>query len=186
MTNHIPNDLSHLSEAEFNSLCPQGEHAPGPEPLSPAAQAVLVPAIADPSNWTSRWRVTCFPRHCVQECQPQSCHRRQLEINPCWLSPTDLRCSGRFARSFFLVCRIPAETSSVQSASQARLAAHLTACCSSVPWSAVTHTNLDHTSQPRRGPNHHGHGLTSIQTEHRRNPAGGRSRGFQQEKIHPA
>jgi hypothetical protein len=41
MTNHIPNDLSHLSEAEFNSLCPQGEHAPGPEPLSPAAQAVL-------------------------------------------------------------------------------------------------------------------------------------------------
>ena len=41
MTNHIPNDLSHLSEAEFNSLCPQGEHAPGPEPLSPAAQAML-------------------------------------------------------------------------------------------------------------------------------------------------
>ena len=41
MTNHIPNDLSHLSEAEFNSLCPQGEHAPGPEPFSPAAQAVL-------------------------------------------------------------------------------------------------------------------------------------------------
>ena len=41
MTNHLPNDLSHLSDAEFNSLCPQGEHAPGPEPLSPAAQAVL-------------------------------------------------------------------------------------------------------------------------------------------------
>ena len=40
MTNHLPNDLSHLSDAEFNSLCPQGEHAPGPEPLSPAAQAV--------------------------------------------------------------------------------------------------------------------------------------------------
>jgi hypothetical protein len=37
VTNHEPNDLSHLSEAEFNSLCPQGEHAPGPEPLSPAA-----------------------------------------------------------------------------------------------------------------------------------------------------
>lgn len=37
----IPNDLSHLSDAEFNALCPQGEHAPGPEPLSPAAQAVL-------------------------------------------------------------------------------------------------------------------------------------------------
>jgi hypothetical protein len=41
MTDHIPNDLSHLNEAEFNALCPQGEHAPGPEPLSPAAQAVL-------------------------------------------------------------------------------------------------------------------------------------------------
>ena len=41
MTDHIPNDLSHLSDAEFNALCPQGEHAPGPAPLSPAAQAVL-------------------------------------------------------------------------------------------------------------------------------------------------
>jgi hypothetical protein len=41
MTDHIPNDLSHLSDAEFNALCPQGEHAPGPEPLSPAAQVVL-------------------------------------------------------------------------------------------------------------------------------------------------
>ena len=45
MTNHEPNDLSHLSDAEFNSLCPQGEHAPGPEPLSPAAQAVLDAAV---------------------------------------------------------------------------------------------------------------------------------------------
>jgi hypothetical protein len=41
MTDHIPNDLSHLSNAEFHSLCPQGEHAPGPEPLSPAAQAAV-------------------------------------------------------------------------------------------------------------------------------------------------
>jgi hypothetical protein len=41
MTDITPNDLSHLSDAEFQSLCPQGEHAPGPEPLSPAAQAVL-------------------------------------------------------------------------------------------------------------------------------------------------
>ena len=41
MTDHIPNDLSHLNEEEFNSLCPQGEHAPGPVPISPAAQAVL-------------------------------------------------------------------------------------------------------------------------------------------------
>ena len=46
MTDHIPNDLSHLSDAEFNSLCPQGEHAPGPEPLSHAAQAVLDAAFA--------------------------------------------------------------------------------------------------------------------------------------------
>ena len=41
MTDLTPNDLSHLSDAKFQSLCPQGEHAPGPEPLSPAAQAVL-------------------------------------------------------------------------------------------------------------------------------------------------
>ena len=41
MTDLTPNDLSHLSEDEFNALCPQGEHAPGPHPLSPAAQAVL-------------------------------------------------------------------------------------------------------------------------------------------------
>jgi hypothetical protein len=41
MTDHIPNDLSHLSEEEFNSLCPQGEHAPGPEPATdgPAVQS---------------------------------------------------------------------------------------------------------------------------------------------------
>lgn len=41
MTDLIPNDLSHLSDKEFNALRPQGEHAPGPEPLSPAAQAVM-------------------------------------------------------------------------------------------------------------------------------------------------
>ena len=40
MTDLTPNDLSHLSDEEFNALCPQGEHAPGPEPLSPAAQMV--------------------------------------------------------------------------------------------------------------------------------------------------
>jgi hypothetical protein len=50
VTNHEPNDLSHLSEAEFNSLCPQGEHAPGPEPLSPAAQAVLDATCYDMPN----------------------------------------------------------------------------------------------------------------------------------------
>jgi hypothetical protein len=37
-----PNDLSHLSDEEFNALAPQGYHATGPaEPLSPAAQSVL-------------------------------------------------------------------------------------------------------------------------------------------------
>jgi hypothetical protein len=42
MTNLTPNDLGHLSDEEFNALCPQGHHAPGPaQPLSPAAQAVL-------------------------------------------------------------------------------------------------------------------------------------------------
>ena len=41
MDDLTPNDLSHLSDEEFNALCPQGEHSPGPEPLSPAAEAVL-------------------------------------------------------------------------------------------------------------------------------------------------
>jgi hypothetical protein len=41
MTDLTPNDLSHLSDEAFEALCPQGEHAPGPEPLSPAAQFVL-------------------------------------------------------------------------------------------------------------------------------------------------
>ena len=39
-----PNDLSHLSDEEFNALCPQGEHAPGPAPLSPAAKAIFFAA----------------------------------------------------------------------------------------------------------------------------------------------
>ena len=41
MADLTPNDLSHLSDEEFNALCPQGEHAPGPEPLSPATRAVF-------------------------------------------------------------------------------------------------------------------------------------------------
>lgn len=41
MTDLIPNDLSYMSDADFNALCPQGHHAPGPEPLSPVAQVVL-------------------------------------------------------------------------------------------------------------------------------------------------
>ena len=46
MTDLIPNDLSHMSDEDFNALCPQGEHAPGPEPLSPAAQAVRDAVLA--------------------------------------------------------------------------------------------------------------------------------------------
>ena len=41
MTDLTPNDLSHMSDEDFNALCPQGHHAPGAEPLSLAAQAVL-------------------------------------------------------------------------------------------------------------------------------------------------
>ena len=41
MTDPTFNNLGNLIFEEFNALCPQGEHAPGPEPLSPAAQAVL-------------------------------------------------------------------------------------------------------------------------------------------------
>ena len=45
MTDPTPNDLSHMSDEDFNALCPQGHHAPGAEPLSPAAQAVLDAAV---------------------------------------------------------------------------------------------------------------------------------------------
>ena len=51
MTDLTPNDLSHLSDEEFNALSPQGYHAPGPEPLSPAAQAV----------WTAYETADCDP-----------------------------------------------------------------------------------------------------------------------------
>ena len=44
MNDHIPNDLSHLSDAEFNSLCPQGEHAPGPA-MTEEQRVVLEAAI---------------------------------------------------------------------------------------------------------------------------------------------
>ena len=45
MKSDLPiNDLSHLSKEEFLTLCPQGEHAPGAEPLSIAAQAVMTAA----------------------------------------------------------------------------------------------------------------------------------------------
>ena len=46
MTDPTFNDLSNLIFKEFNALSPQGEHAPVPKPLSPAAQAVL-DAVSD-------------------------------------------------------------------------------------------------------------------------------------------
>jgi hypothetical protein len=47
MTDLTPNDLSQLSDDEFNALCPQGHHAPGlAQPLSPAAQAVKDAVLA--------------------------------------------------------------------------------------------------------------------------------------------
>jgi hypothetical protein len=50
MTDLTPNDLSHLSDEEFNALAPQGYHAPGPATaLSPAARAVL------DAYWKSPW-----------------------------------------------------------------------------------------------------------------------------------
>jgi hypothetical protein len=46
MTDLTPNDLSDLSDKEFNSLAPQGYHATGSvEPLSLAAQQIVNSAI---------------------------------------------------------------------------------------------------------------------------------------------
>jgi hypothetical protein len=45
MTDPTPNDLSHLIDEAFEALCPQGEHAPVPTPLSPAQ--VIVKAFDD-------------------------------------------------------------------------------------------------------------------------------------------
>jgi hypothetical protein len=43
MTDLTPNDLSYLSDEEFNALCPQGYHATGdePEPPEPTDQELL-------------------------------------------------------------------------------------------------------------------------------------------------
>ena len=54
MTDLTPTDLSHLSDEEFIALCPQGYHAPGPEPLSPAAEAML-DGVEPVYGW--RWMV---------------------------------------------------------------------------------------------------------------------------------
>ena len=61
MTDLTPNDLSHLSDEEFNALCPQGYHATGPaEPLSPAAQAVkdaVLALYADKNVYKFGWQL---------------------------------------------------------------------------------------------------------------------------------
>ena len=59
MTDLTPNDLSHLSDEEFNALAPQGYHAPGPATaLSPAAQAVLDAVI---KQWDADRRPIASP-----------------------------------------------------------------------------------------------------------------------------
>jgi hypothetical protein len=80
MTNQLPNDLSHLSEEEFHSLCPQGEHAPGPEPLSPAAQAVLEIINAAPHCGSGRIKAAAALRAAVVQVAPVSTNARQMKI----------------------------------------------------------------------------------------------------------
>jgi hypothetical protein len=59
MTDLTPNDLSHLSDEEFNALCPQGYHATGPaEHLSPAAQAILKAAHKATQN--PKWQTNFY------------------------------------------------------------------------------------------------------------------------------
>jgi hypothetical protein len=82
MTDHIPNDLSHLSDAGFNALCPQGEHAPGSAPLSPAAQAV---ANAVNHYETNHWLtlnqvVAAALRTVASQVTPLSTNLRQNKI----------------------------------------------------------------------------------------------------------
>jgi hypothetical protein len=81
MTDHLPSDLSHLSEAEFNALCPQGEHAPGPAPLSPKAQAVLDAAFVP---WetidTPQSIAAAVLRAVVAQVAPVSTNARQMKI----------------------------------------------------------------------------------------------------------
>ena len=56
MIDLAPNDLSHLSDEEFNALAPQGYHATGPaKSLSLAAQAVMKAAAA--SYWDEEYEV---------------------------------------------------------------------------------------------------------------------------------
>ena len=74
MTDPTPNDLSNLVFEEFIGLRPQGKHAPGSEPLSPAAQAVLDAVVSRPS-FATRKRAAAAIRaaaHHLQRCSPWS------------------------------------------------------------------------------------------------------------------
>ena len=59
MTDHVPNDLSHLSEEEFNSLCPQGEHAPVPAMTENfralCEELIRVNDDVDNEDWIGAW-----------------------------------------------------------------------------------------------------------------------------------
>ena len=86
MTDLTPNDLSHLSDEEFIALCPQGEHAPGPEPLSTSAQAVLDAVVSQPS-FATRKRAAAAIRALADQVAspiPDDCRydvfNRQLDI----------------------------------------------------------------------------------------------------------
>ena len=76
MIDLTPNDLSHLSDEEFNALCPQGEHAPGPEPLSPAAQA-----ISDAYENTRSYSETGLIA-AIRELKDQVAPHRPIPLNP--------------------------------------------------------------------------------------------------------
>ena len=76
MDDLTPNDLSHLSDEEFNALCPQGEHAPGPEPLSPAAEAVM-DAVFD--HWPGGYNHPGKPR-CVAAALRALADQLRLEL----------------------------------------------------------------------------------------------------------
>jgi len=75
MTDLTPNDLSHLSDEEFNALAPQGYHATGPaEPLLPAAQAVFWEfnraASGKPDDWHYLPAIAAALRAAVDKCDP--------------------------------------------------------------------------------------------------------------------
>jgi hypothetical protein len=83
MVDLTPNDLSHLSDEEFNALCPQGEHAPGPEPLSPAAQAILDALYMDelngPEQLMARAHAAAALRAAADQVVPEQPHEDTFE-----------------------------------------------------------------------------------------------------------